>query len=71
MPIYEYKSESGETIEKIMPMNDEHPTTIVENGMEYHRVFGNSEIIIPWHKRSGNGFKFDYSKSPSRRKHVF
>lgn len=39
MPLYEYRSESGETIEIFLSMKDEKPESIQKNGETYKRVF--------------------------------
>lgn len=44
MPLYEYQSDDGAIIEKIFSMKEEKPVLILENGKEYHRVWGNFSI---------------------------
>ena len=74
MALYIYKSEDGKTIEKEMSMMENHPSSIEENGVMYYRDFSNGNsvtITVPYHMKAGNGFKFNYSKAPSRKKHYF
>lgn len=67
--IYQYQTEDkSEIIEKEFSMKDDIPSKVVENGKTYFRVW-TSSLIIPY--VFSNPFKFDYSKSPSRKKHFF
>ena len=55
-------------------MMENHPSSIEENGVMYYRDFSNGnsvKITVPYHMKAGNGFKFNYSKAPSRKKHYF
>lgn len=67
--IYQYATEDKlETIEKEYSMKEDIPSKIVENGKTYYRVWASS-FIIPY--IFTHPFKFDYSKSPSGRKHFY
>ena len=67
--IYQYATEDkSEVIEREFSMKDDIPSKIVENDKTFYRVW-TSSIIVPY--VFSHPFKFDYSKSPSRRKHVY
>lgn len=66
--IYQYMSEDKEVIEKEFPMSGDIPQKVEENGKTYKRVYSAS-FIVPY--VFSHPFKFDYSKSPSRRQHIF
>lgn len=67
--IYQYVTEDkSEYIEKEFSMSGEIPSIIKENGKVYKRVW-TSNIIVPYHYT--HPFKFDYSKSPSGKRHVY
>lgn len=44
MPMYEYRAETGEVIERFYRMNDERPETFVEDGVEYRRVYSAVQV---------------------------
>ena len=68
--IYQYAAldNKEDVIEREFPMAGDIPQSIEENGKTYKRVW-NTNFIVPY--VFSHPFKFDYSKSPSRRRHVF
>ena len=70
--IYEYSNieNSKDIIEVEMKMTDKHPNIIEQNGKVYQRLF-KCTVKIPEYMKAGQEFKFNYSKSPSGKKHYF
>lgn len=68
--IYQYAAVDDEqdVIEREFPMTGDIPSSVEENGKTYKRIYSAS-FIVPYH--FSHPFKFDYSKSPSRQKHIF
>lgn len=68
--IYQYAAidDNTDLIEREFPMSGDIPQSVEENGKTYKRVY-NASFIVPY--IFSNPFKFDYSKSPSRRQHIF
>ena len=71
---YDYQSADGEvlTLEKseVLCEDGSIMNPVVRNGKEYNRVFGTSAINIPFQWTTSKT-KFDFTKSPSRKKHFF
>lgn len=44
MPVYEYQAPDGRRIERFFRMVDSRPEVIVEEGVEYRRIYGNCQI---------------------------
>ena len=65
---YAFVQRDKETIERDFPMSGDIPKEVVEDGKTYKRVY-NASFIVPY--VFSHPFKFDYSKSPSRRQHIF
>lgn len=68
--MYQYAAvdDSNDVIEREFPMSGDIPQSVEENGKVYKRIW-TSNFIVPYH--FSHPFKFDYGKSPSRRKHVY
>lgn len=67
--VYEFEcKETGEVIQEDFSMKDDIPQKIEWGGKIFKRVFSNQCIHIPsdWNKP-----KIDFSKSPSRKKHIY